>query len=138
MVYTEIFSFESRGGFYPLNITEQVRTSVHNSGIQSGIVLVFYQHTTGGIIIIEHEAGFLVDLEDALERLAPNSANYAHHLREYDQNGAAHVRSAFIPPSVSIPVLSGNLALGEYQDILVLDMQPELKKRNILIQVLGE
>ena len=118
MVYTDMFSFESLGGFYPLNVTEQVRNSVRRSGVQNGIVLVFYRHTTGGIIIIEHEAGFVVDLENALERLAPNSADYMHHLRDYDQNGPAHVRNAFIPPSVTIPVLSGNLELGEYQDIL--------------------
>ena len=138
MVYTDKFSFESRGGFYSLNITEQVRTRVHHSGIQKGIVLVFYQHTTGGIIIIEHEAGIVLDLEDMLERLVPASASYAHHLRDYDHNGAAHVRNVFIPPSVTIPVLSGDLEMGEYQDILVLDMQPELRKRTILIQVLGE
>lgn len=138
MVYNETFNFESRGGFFPLNITGQVSGIVQRSGIQNGMALVFYQHTTGGVIIIEHEAGFVVDLEDALERLAPHSAAYAHHLRGFDQNGPAHVRNAFIPPSVSIPVLCGDLGLGEYQDILVLDMQPELKKRTVLVQVIGE
>jgi secondary thiamine-phosphate synthase enzyme len=138
MVYSDTFAFESQGVFFTLNITEQIRSRIQASGIKQGIVLVFYQHTTGGIIIIEHEAGFLVDLEDMLERLVPAEAVYAHHLRDYDHNGAAHVRNALIPPSVSLPVISGDLALGEYQDILVVDMQPELKKRFILIQVVGE
>jgi len=138
MVYSDSFSFESQGVFFTLNITEQVRSRVQASGITQGIVLVFYQHTTGGIVIIEHEAGFLVDLEDTLDRLIPADGTYAHHLRDYDRNGAAHVRNALIPPSVTVPVVSGDLAMGEYQDILVVDMQPELKKRSILIHVVGE
>ena len=138
MVYTETYSFESEGNFYSLNITEQVRIIVQRSEIMQGIVLVFYQHTTGGVVIIEHEAGFLVDLEDSIKRLVPSDGDYAHHLREYDLNGAAHVQTVIIPPSITVPLVAGDLALGEYQDILVVDMQPALKMRTILIQVVGE
>jgi len=89
-------------------------------------------------MIVEHEAGFLVDLEDTLERLIPSNGKYAHHLREYDRNGAAHVRTAIMPPSIAVPVVAGDLALGEYQDILVIDMQPERKSRSILVQIVGD
>lgn len=138
MIYTETYSFESEGNWYSQNITETVRAVLLRSGVKQGNVLVFFQHTTGGVAIIEHEAGFLVDLEDNLERLIPSSGVYAHHLREYDRNGAAHVRTAIIPPSITIPVVEGDLALGNYQDILVVDMQPDLKMRTVLIQVMGE
>jgi secondary thiamine-phosphate synthase enzyme len=138
MVHTETFVFDSEGSWHSLNITEPVRAIVRHSGIQQGIVLVFFQHTTGGVVIIEHEAGFLVDLEDNLERLIPSNGLYAHHLRDYDQNGAAHVRTAIMPPSIAAPVVDGDVALGEYQDILVVDMQPERRARMVLIQVVGD
>ncbi len=138
MVYTQTFIFDSEGNWYSLNITEQVRKYVADSGIRNGMALIFFQHTTGSVIVIEHEAGFLVDLEDNMERLIPSNGKYAHHLREYDQNGAAHTRTALMPPSIVLPVLNGDLALGEYQDILVVDMQPECKPRSVLVQVVGE
>ena len=137
MVHTETFTFDSEGNMYSQNITERVRQAVQNSGIQAGIVLTFFLHTTGILIIAEHEAGFLVDLEDTLERLIPSNGSYAHHLREYDHNGAAHVRSAMISPSITLPIVDGDLALGEFQDILVVDMQPDRKPRSVLIQVVG-
>jgi secondary thiamine-phosphate synthase enzyme len=138
MIYSESITFESEGSWYSINITEQVRTILKHSGLKQGIILIFYQHTTGGVMVIEHEAGFLADLEDNMERLIPSNGAYKHHLRGVDRNGAAHVRTAIIPTSVVLPVQSGNLALGEYQDILVVDMQPELKMRSVLIQVMGE
>ena len=138
MVYTQSIHFDSEGNWYSLNITEQVRKIVANSGIKNGMVLIFFQHTTGCVIIVEHEAGFLVDMEDTLERLVPSNGVYAHHMREYDQNGAAHVRTALMPPSILVPVVNKDLPLGEYQDILVVDMQPERKARSVLVQVMGE
>jgi secondary thiamine-phosphate synthase enzyme len=138
MVFTQNIHFDSEGTWFSLNITEHVRKIVANSGINNGMALVFFQHTTGCVVVIEHEAGFLVDLEDTMERLVPSNGVYAHHMREYDQNGAAHVRTAILPPSITVPVVNGDLALGEYQDILVVDMQPERKARSVLVQVMGE
>lgn len=138
MVKTYTLSIESQGGFFSQNISDDVKEYVSQAGIRNGIVVVFYLHTTGGLVIIEHEAGFLVDIEDTLERLVPTNGEYAHHLRQYDMNGAAHVRNAFIPPSVVIPIIDGILKLGEYQDILLLDMQPDPKRRDIILQFVGE
>jgi secondary thiamine-phosphate synthase enzyme len=137
MVHTQIIRFDSEGNWYSLNITEQVRQIVSDSGIINGMVCLFFQHTTGCLIIVEHEAGFLVDLADTMERLVPGDGVYKHHMREYDHNGAAHVRTAMMPPSIVVPVIDGDLSLGEYQDILAVDMQQEPKPRTVLVQVMG-
>jgi secondary thiamine-phosphate synthase enzyme len=138
MVYTQTIHFDSEGNWYSLNITEQVRKIIANSGIKNGMALIFFQHTTGCVLIIEHEAGFLVDMEDTIERLVPSDGVYKHHMREYDHNGAAHVRTVIMPPSIVVPVNNEDLSLGEFQDILVVDMQPERKERTVLVQVMGE
>ncbi len=138
MILTEKLVLMSQGGFHVHNLTEQVREVVRRSAIREGSALVYYTHTTGGLIIVEHEAGMLVDLEDALEKIAPGAADYRHHRRGYDFNGAAHVRTALLGVSVTVPVLDGDLLIGSFQEILVVDMEPQPKVRTLVIQVQGE
>jgi len=138
MVFTEKLTFTSEGDFYALNITDQVRDVVTASGIKEGSVLVFYKHTTGAIMIIEHEVGILIDLQDVLEGIVPLAYEYKHHLRGYDSNGAAHVRTAMLNVSVTIPVADADLMIGSYQEIIMIDMDPQGRPRNVIVQVMGE
>ncbi len=138
MVHTEKHTLLSEGGFQAFNVTELARTAVRTAGVREGSVLVYYCHTTGAVVIVEHEAGILVDLEDVLARLAPPSADYRHHLRGWDANGAAHIYTALLGPSVTVPVLDGDLLIGAYQEIVVLDMEPHGRPRTVVIQVAGE
>lgn len=138
MILTQKLHFLSEGDFYPLNITDPVQSVVNSSGVKKGQVLIYYQHTTGAIAIIEHECGIMVDLEDVLERLAPLKGDYYHHRRGYDQNGAAHVRTAILNVSVILPIDGGRMMLGEYQEIVMIDFDPGLKTRTVIVQVIGE
>lgn len=138
MIFTERLIIPSEGDFYVVNITEQVREIVERSGIREGAVLVFYQHTTGAAMIVEHELGILVDLEDVLEKIAPVAGEWKHHLRGYDTNGAAHLRSAMLGVSLTVPILDGDLLIGTYQEIVVVDMDPGRKARMVIVQVMGE
>ena len=138
MVITKKIIFDSLGNFYSINITKEVREYVSSTGIQNGNIVLFYKHTTGSLVIYEQEAGVMVDIEDAFNRLFPEEIYYKHHMREVDYNGASHVRSAFLNPSITIPIIEGKLALGKYQEIVILDMQPEPKPRTLILQVVGE
>ncbi len=138
MIYHDTISFESEGGFYTLNVTEQIRDILRTSKISNGIAVVMYQHTTGVVMIIEHEPGILLDLKHALEKIAPTNGEYIHHFRDVDFNGFAHIRNAVMSSSLTIPVIDDDLALGRYQEIIVLDMQPEPFLRKIVIQIMGE
>lgn len=137
MIHTEKLTFLSEGGFYALNITDEVRTVVKASGAKEGSVLVYYRHTTGALIVVEHEAGILVDLEDVLEGIVPIAYDYKHHLRGYDTNGAAHVRTALLNVSLTVPITDGELLLGSYQEIIMIDMEPEGRPRTVVVQVSG-
>jgi secondary thiamine-phosphate synthase enzyme len=138
MVFTEELSFISDGDFYALNITDEVREVLKASGIKEGSILVYYKHTTGAILIIEHEVGILVDLQDVLNDIVPLAREYKHHLRGYDANGAAHVRTAILNVSVTIPVANAELMIGSYQEIIMLDMDPQGRSRKVIVQVMGE
>ena len=125
-------------GYAVENITHHVNAFVSETGIQEGQLIVFYKHTTGSIIIGEHEAGIIADLECALEKLAPKNGEYFQHLRGIDFNGNAHVRAAFMPTSVIVPIHNGHLVLGTHQEIQVVDNQPEELPRYVVLQVTGE
>jgi secondary thiamine-phosphate synthase enzyme len=136
-IYSRELSIASRGDFDAINITDRISEVVKESKVQEGSALVFYKHTTGAILVVEHEAGMLVDLEDMLERIAPELGEYKHHLRGYDSNGAAHIRTALLPVSLTVPIQEGTLAIGTYQEVIMLDMDPGEKTRTVLVQVTG-
>ncbi len=138
MVRTQHFSLDSDGGLSAIPITDQVSSFVAASGVREGQVLIYYLHTTGAVLVMEHEAGILADLEETLEALIPLKKEYKHHLRGVDDNGCAHIRSALLGPSIILPVQDSKLVIGQYQEILLLDMQTGRKPRQYVLQVMGE
>jgi secondary thiamine-phosphate synthase enzyme len=138
MIVTELLSVYSQGSGDSVNITDQVQNVVDKSGVQEGSVLVFYRHTTGALLVIEHEAGIFVDLENIFDKIVPVNGMYNHHLRGYDENGAAHLKTALLNVSIVVPILDGHLLLGKYQEILMLDMDVGAKLREIVVQVNGD
>ncbi len=137
-VHSERIVLLSEGGGAVQLVTEQVRAAVRASGVRSGVAHLFYQHTTGALLVIEYEAGILADLEDALERIAPADLDYLHHRRGHDHNGAAHIRTALLNVCATVPVVESDLALGAWQELVIADFDPGLKPRSLLVQVMGE
>jgi secondary thiamine-phosphate synthase enzyme len=138
MIKTQQIELDSRGYFSVTNITDQVREFALSTGIKQGQVLVFYRHTTGAVIIGEHEPGIIADIQEMFDRVAPMTREYIHHLRDVDFNGHAHVRAALMATNVVVPVADGQLLLGTYQEILVIDDQTDPAPRFVVIQVSGE
>jgi secondary thiamine-phosphate synthase enzyme len=136
-VHTTTLEIYPGAGFAVQNITHLVNDFVSSSSVQEGLLVAYYKHSTGSIIIGEHEAGIAADLEDTLERIAPTDGEYIHHVREVDFNGYAHIRAAIMPTSIVVPIHSGALVLGTHQEIMVVDSQPEELARFVFFQVLG-
>lgn len=138
MIASKQIELLSDGHFNVINITEKVREFVRESGIVNGHLYVFYQHTTGAVIIGEHESGILADLEEMFERITPFAHPYKHHIRAVDYNGHAHLRAAIMPTEVGAPIIAGKLAMGTYQEILVIDDQVDQEPRYVMLQAMGE
>ncbi|NPV78015.1 MAG: YjbQ family protein [Anaerolineae bacterium] len=140
MVKTEHWVVNTSGNFDVINLTSKVRSFVEQSNCQEGQVTLYFQHTTGAVIIAEHEVGILADLQDTLHKINSPDQFYHHHLRGVDQNGHAHIWSILVSSSASItvPVSGGELLLGALQDILLVDWQTDDKPRRLVVQVLGE
>jgi secondary thiamine-phosphate synthase enzyme len=120
------------------DLTNVVAGAIAKSGLADGLVTVFVVGSTAGVTTIEFEPGAIADLNYVFERLAPRTGEYRHHLRWGDDNGSSHVRAAMLGPSLSIPFTSGKLALGTWQQVMLLEFDTRPRRREIVILILGE
>jgi len=120
-----------------VDITEEARRFVGKIGIDSGIFTVSVAGSTASITTIEYESGVVEDLKRAVEELVPSNRRYAHDARWGDGNGYSHVRAALIKPSLTIPVIDGEINLGTWQQLVLLDFDNKPRKRRITFSVIG-
>jgi len=138
MVLSDTISLSTKGFCDIQDITSQVAGILSRAKIKNGTVTVFCPGSTGGVTTIEYESGVLEDLKKAIERIAPSNIDYAHDRRWGDGNGFSHVRAALLGPSLSVPVIHGELALGPWQQIVFIDFDNRSRQRKIVVQVMGE
>jgi secondary thiamine-phosphate synthase enzyme len=120
------------------DITGDVADLVHESGIGAGIATVFVAGSTGGVTTIEYEPGLVKDVPEALDRIAPMGKTYHHDATWGDGNGFSHVRAALVGPSLTVPFRDGQLTLGTWQQIVLLDFDNKARKRKVVVQIMGE
>lgn len=121
-----------------VNLTEEVKDFVARHNINCGICHVFSQHTTCGIAIIEDESGSILDITKSVEKIAPAKQEYQHNILACDQNGHAHVRTAYIGQSKSLPIINNELALGPYQSIVAIDFDDTKPRERKIIVMLAK
>jgi secondary thiamine-phosphate synthase enzyme len=119
------------------DITESLESLVHDSAITDGHLSAFVVGSTGSITTIEHEPGVVQDLKDALNRLAPPGIRYAHEEAWHDGNGHSHVQAAMLGPSLSIPIRSGRLRLGTWQQVVVVNHDNSPRQRVVEVTLIG-
>jgi secondary thiamine-phosphate synthase enzyme len=138
MVHSTVFEVSTQGFGDVIDVTAPVAASVKQSGIMNGIVCIANPGSTAGITTVEFEPGAVADLKEALQRLAPEKARYHHNDTWDDGNGFAHLRSALIGASQAFPVREGAIALGTWQQIVLLDFDNRPRRRKLVATVVGE
>jgi len=137
-VVTKNFQIKSKSENDIIDITDQVSKIVKESKIENGVVIVFVVGSTAAITTIEYEPGLQKDFPDMLSRLVPRDIEYAHDNTWHDGNGHSHVRASLIGPSVTIPFIEGHLAIGTWQQIVLVEIDTRPRERKIILQVMGE
>ncbi len=125
----------TRGFTDIIDITHDVRDACKRSGIKEGVAHLFVVGATVALSTIEYEPGAVADLKAALERIAPMDGHYEHNEAWHDGNGYAHLRAALMKPSLSIPIVDGQLILGTWQQVILLDFDNRPRSREIHVQV---
>ena len=137
-IINEHITFDTKGHSDIIDITQQVQQNIRNTGMKNGSVLIFVPGATGALTTIEYEPGLVSDLQDALERIAPQGLEYAHNLKWGDGNGHSHVRASLMGPSLTVPFLDGKMTLGTWQQIIFIDLDNRSRSRKLVVQMTGE
>ncbi len=139
VAYRETLRLETRAGVQAIDITRSVTEAVSRSGVADGLACVFTPSSTSAIVTNEFEPGLMErDIPGALERLFPEDLEYGHEERWGDGNGHSHVRATFLGPSLTVPVVDGRMALGTWQQVVFLELDNKPRRREVLVQVVGE
>lgn len=138
MVKTKKISLQSKGHCDIIDITPQVGQQVAEAGINDGTVTLFVTGSTAGISTIEFESGLLADFQSMWERNIPESIPYNHDRAWGEGNGYSHVRASLLGTSLVIPFNDKRLALGTWQQIVLVDFDNRPRSRQILLQIMGE
>ena len=121
-----------------LNLSDIFQQVIQRSGIRDGIICAYVPGSTAALTTIEYESGVLGDLMDAFEIVASSEKMYAHDQAWGDGNGRSHVRAALIGPSLTIPVNSGTLRTGRWQQPVLIELDiRESRDRTIVCTVVG-
>ena len=130
----EIFSVSTRSARQSIDITDEVREIVGRSGVTGGLCQVMALHSTAAVVLNEtDDPNLATDIVTALERAVPASAGWLHD--RIDDNAHAHIKAALLGPSELVPVRGGDLLLGTWQRLILMDFDGP-RKRRISVQLL--
>jgi secondary thiamine-phosphate synthase enzyme len=137
-VVSKTIKVSSKGEDDIIDITEELSSLVKQSTIENGTVTVFISGSTAAITTIEYEPGLIHDFPEMVSRIVPNDIEYKHDNTWHDGNGHSHVKASLIGPSLTVPIVYGKLALGTWQQIVLLEMDTRARNRNVILQIMGE
>ena len=138
LVETKTIQVSTQGFCDIVDITSKVETLLAATRLTEGTLTVFVPGSTAGLTTIEYESGCVHDLKQAFERIAPTEAQYEHNARWGDGNGFAHVRAALLGASLHIPFSGKRLLRGTWQQIILVDFDNRPRRREVIMQFLGE
>ena len=137
-VITASISLSTRGNADIHDITDQVRQLVTQSKLKNGVATLFCPSSTSALTTIEYEPGCLSDLRRLFDEIIPANRPYQHDQAWGDGNGHSHVRAALLGASLSVPFVESRLTLGTWQQIIYVDFDNRPRRRELVVQMVGE
>ncbi|MBE2221054.1 MAG: YjbQ family protein [Anaerolineae bacterium] len=137
-VKTDVIQFPTKGNADILDITNEIVQAVRESKLRNGVVTIFSPSATSAVTTIEYESGCLRDFRRLFDEIADPDQEYDHNERWGDGNGHSHVRAALLGPSLSVPFVDARLTLGTWQQIIFVDFDNRPRRRDLVLQIMGE
>jgi secondary thiamine-phosphate synthase enzyme len=136
-VHSGELSYSTQGDSDVLDITADVQRIVAAGPLADGLFTAFVRGSTAAITTMECEPGGVADLRDLLDRLIPVYGGYEHNRLNHDTNSHAHQRASLIGASEQVPVVDGRLALGTWQQLVLIDFDDRPRDRTVIVQVVS-
>ncbi len=141
MVKTYKIKVTTQGNCHIVNITDDVTSALADAKLGDsfdGVMHLFHVGSTASLTTIEYEPGLVNnDMAAMFEKIAPTDGSYTHEATWDDDNGHSHIRAALMGPSLSVPVLDGQIALGTWQQVVLIDFDTRPRSRTIVCQILS-
>ena len=138
MTHQDQLTLRSKGHGDMHDLTADVQRVVTTSRVKTGIAHVFAVGSTAAIGVIEFEPGLQRDLPETHDRLMPPRRSNGHEQTWHDGNGHSHLQATLLGPSLSVPITSGKLTLGTWQQIIHLECDIHARDRTIIVTVMGD
>ena len=136
-IHTGELQLSTQGNADIIDITDGVQRVVATAGTTSGQATAFVRGSTAAITTMEFEPGGIHDLQTMLDRLIPRQGDYEHNRLNRDTNSHAHQRASLVGASETVPVLDGRLALGTWQQLVLIDFDDRPRRRTVVVQVVS-
>lgn len=133
----EKFHISSNGFNDLINITPKVEHAILSTQEKNALVNIYTPSSTASIMIIEDEPGLAFDITKFLEQIAPINKIYQHDNIWHDGNAYAHLRSCVLNNNITLPLIDSKLAIGTYQQIVLLDLDNKISNREIIVTVIN-
>jgi secondary thiamine-phosphate synthase enzyme len=136
-VHSGELSFTTDGDADVIDITAEVQRVIADGPVADGLVTAFVRGSTAAITTMEFEPGGVADLRALLDRLIPVEGDYEHNRLNHDTNSHAHQRASLIGASEQVPLIGGRLALGTWQQLVLIDFDDRPRDRTVVVQVVS-
>ena len=136
-VHSGELSFSTQGDSDVVDITAEVQQVVAEGPVTDGLVTAFVRGSTAAITTMEFEPGGVADLRALVDRLIPVDGGYEHNRLNHDTNSHAHQRASLIGASDQVPLIGGRLALGTWQQLVLIDFDDRPRDRTVVVQVVS-
>jgi secondary thiamine-phosphate synthase enzyme len=137
VVHSGELQFSTQGDADVIDITAEVQRVVGDGPVDEGVVTAFVRGSTAAITTMEFEPGGVADLRALLDRLVPVEGEYEHNRLNHDTNSHAHQRASLIGASEQVPLSGGRLALGTWQQLVLIDFDDRPRGRTVIVQVVS-
>ncbi len=148
-IYTSRKEYNTKAHMGMIDITSDfqkaLNTAYKEKGISDGIITGFTTGGVAGLTTLEFEPGLVYsDLKKALDIFSPYTdetgkvIHYKHHETWHDDNGSSHIKAALLSPFITIPVTSGKLEIGPWQNLTLIECDTRDRHREVVFKVIGE
>ncbi len=138
MIRTQMIQIRTKGYSDIVNLTPSIQQVLDDNPCSEGLVQIFAVGSTASITTMEFEPALVQDLKDILEALIPSDAISRHSQTWGDDNGFSHLRATLMGPALTVPIIDGKMALGTWQQVVLIDHDNRERERVIIVQIMGE
>jgi secondary thiamine-phosphate synthase enzyme len=136
--FTEYIKLSTKGNIDIIDITDELKKILIQSKVDDGILIVFVPGATGAVATIECEEGLIKDTKELFLDLVKEDKKYYHNLSHTLGNATSHLRATLLSPSLTIPIVDGELTLGVWQQVVFIDFDNRPRQRKLIVKIIGK